>query len=121
MTKRTKALSISDSDRKEVYERDSYDGAPCCVCCGSPRMISVAHFIARSQGGLGIPENLVTLCLGCHSQYDHGRPEARQEIEWILEEYLQSKYPDWDRAKLTYQREGILGKESDNEQNKSSA
>jgi len=104
MTTRTKALQVSDSVRKEVYERDSYDGAPCCVLCGSTRTLSVAHFIAKSQSGLGIAKNLAALCLGCHSQFDHGRPEVRQEIGQRIEEYLQSNYPDWNREELTYKR-----------------
>jgi len=68
-------------------------------------MLSLAHVIAKSQSGLGIAENIVTLCLSCHSLFDFGRPEERQEMEWRIEEYLMSKYPDWSRENLVYQRD----------------
>jgi hypothetical protein len=68
-----------------------------------------AHFISRSKGGLGIEENIVTLCTGftknnCHYKYDFGTRQEREEIGGIIEEYLKSKYPNWDKEKLTYRR-----------------
>lgn len=97
MHKRTKALQISQSVKKAVYERD---GGRCIICeaPGDP----VCHFISRGQGGLGIEENVLTLCWRCHMAYDQG-PERRQ-LRGILKKYLQSEYPEWDESKLVYRK-----------------
>lgn len=68
-----------------------------------------AHFIPRSKGGLGIEENIVTLCTNltenqCHYKFDFGTRQEKEEIEAKIEAYLKSKYPGWDREKLTYRR-----------------
>lgn len=98
MHKRTKALAISKAVKAAVYARDG----DCCVLCGSPYGIPNAHYISRAQGGLGIEENIVTLCFDCHREYDQGH--HRQEIREELREYLKSKHPDWDESKLTHDK-----------------
>ena len=104
-TTRTKALSISPAVRKAVYERDAYDGAPCCCICGSPYMISLAHYRARSQGGKGVEENLVTMCLPHHQKADHGYPDERREMLEKMRDYLMSKYDSWSEEDLTYKQD----------------
>ena len=96
-SERTKALEISKAVKARVYERDG----GCCVLCGKPG-IPEAHFISRGQSGLGIEQNVITLCRDCHRRYD--QTIERQEIREILAEYLQSKYPDWDESKLIYKK-----------------
>lgn len=98
MNKRTKALAISQAVKRKVYERDN----GCCVLCGSPYGQPNAHYISRAQGGLGIAENIVTLCWDCHRAYD--QTSARYEIRDELRTYLQSKYPEWDEQKLYYRK-----------------
>jgi 5-methylcytosine-specific restriction endonuclease McrA len=61
-----------------------------------------SHFIRRSQGGLGIPENIVTMCMRCHQMYDQG--SDRRAIESYTEKYLKSLYPDWNRENLIYKK-----------------
>lgn len=61
-----------------------------------------AHFIARSQGGLGIEENIITLCPECHRLYDNS--PMRRSIREELRRYLKSKYKDWDEKKLYYKK-----------------
>ena len=95
---RTKALSISKQVKAKVFERDGY----CCVYCGSPWADPSAHYIARSQGGLGIEENILTLCANCHRAYDQST--KRKEMREFFREYLQSKYPEWDENQLIYRR-----------------
>lgn len=105
--KMTVACDISPEVRKVVYERDSVDGCPVCIVCGNPRNLEVAHYISRAQGGMGIPENLVTLCKKCHMEYDgHGR--NYQIIKPLIEAYLQSHYPFWCKAELTYNKHDYL-------------
>lgn len=102
MHKRTKALGIDKEVKYRVAERDSIDDWPCCILCGSPQGLPEAHYIPRSQGGLGIEENIVTLCRPCHNRYD--QTEERADIKAQIREYLQSKYEDWDESNLYYRK-----------------
>ncbi len=95
--------SISKDVRARVYERDSIDGAPNCIFCGSPYMIEVMHYIPRSQGGKGIEENLACGCWRCHQELDNGKdPQAKRER---FKEYLMSKYPNWNEDDLKVWKE----------------
>ena len=104
--KRSKATDISQKVKKAVWERD---GGRCVVCGCNYNVMPNAHYIARSKGGLGIEENIVTLCTEltdnkCHHKYDFGTREEREEIGERIAEYLKSKYPDWNEQKLIYRR-----------------
>ena len=94
--------------KKAVAERDSCDGHPCCLWCGKPAptnnplAFSNAHYIPRSQGGLGIEENILTLCPECHRKYDNSDNRATMKV--ILGCYLKSKYTDWDETNLVYKK-----------------
>lgn len=107
--RRTKALEIPPQVKKAVAERDSIDGHPCCIWCGQPAptsnplAFSNAHYRSRSQGGLGIEENILTLCWGCHMKYDQS--EHRGKMREFFKSYLQSKYPEWDETKCIYKKE----------------
>lgn len=98
VSKRTKALQIPPKVKAAVWERDG----GCCVYCGSHNAAPVAHFIARSHGGLGIEENILTLCAECHRRYD--QTTKRREMKEFFREYLKSKYPEWDEKNLIYKR-----------------
>ena len=95
-TKRTKALEIPAKVKQKVLARDEW-----CVWCGRPGQPN-AHYIARSQGGLGIEENILTLCSGCHRRYD--QTTDRPKMRAFFREYLKGKYPDWDETKLIYKK-----------------
>ena len=96
MHKRTKALQIPAKVKQRVYERDG----GCCVVCGSNRGQPNAHYIARSHGGLGIEQNIVTLCANCHHAYDNS--PMRRIIGEQIKEYLTGCYPDWNEDELYY-------------------
>lgn len=98
MSKRTKACNISAKVKALVWKRDNHY----CVLCGSPYAMPNAHFIPRSQGGLGVEENIVTLCNACHREFD--QTTNRSVIREELRLYLKSKYPDWDERKLFYKK-----------------
>lgn len=108
MNERTKALGISRSVKEAVARRDTFRGWTCCVMCGEPApsdrplAFSNAHYIRRSRGGLGIEENILTLCWPCHQRFDS---EADMELFEELGEYLKSCYKDWSIEKLTYRKE----------------
>lgn len=105
-SKRSKATDISMSVKKKVWERDKGR----CVLCGNYcNVMPNAHFIPRSKGGLGIEENIITLCTEltpnkCHRRYDFGTKEEREEIKEYLREYLKSKYPNWNEDDLYYKK-----------------
>ena len=95
---RTKATSIPPKVREEVEERDKHR----CIFCGSTDARGEAHFVRRSQGGLGIPQNILTVCRKHHRLLDEGPNK-----EWYQEkarEYLKSMYPDWDEKELVYNK-----------------
>ena len=107
MRKDTKARDFSKKAKEAIAERDSVQGWPCCVYCGraapAPLAYSNAHFIARSQGGLGIPENGLTLCPECHGRYD--QTEHRESMRGYFREYLKEHYDDWSEDALIYRKE----------------
>lgn len=107
MRKDTKARDFSRKAKEQISERDSIDGWPCCVFCGlaspAPLAWSNAHFVSRARGGLGIPENGLTLCPECHRRYD--QTTARQEMRAFFREYLKEQYPEWNEEELYYRKE----------------
>lgn len=82
--------------RDRVYERDSYDGCPCCVWCGRPKYVQVHHFIERSRGGMGKEENLVCLCAKCHTAIHQGDTDIQNYIRG----YLSERYDGWSEETL---------------------
>lgn len=99
--KRTKATDITKEVRQTVALRDNGK----CIYCGKyvPVACSNAHFIKRSQGGLGIPENIVTLCPKCHFEEDFGQDTKLYED--YIENYLKGIYgADWSKDKLVYKK-----------------
>lgn len=105
-SKRSKATDIPMSVKKKVWERD---GGRCVVCKNYCNVMPNAHYISRQKGGLGIEENIVTLCTEltknkCHRKYDFGTKEERLEIKEKIKAYLQSKYENWDEDKLIYRK-----------------
>jgi len=100
-SKRAKALSIPKKVKDTVWERDGHR----CICCdGTYLAYPEAHFIPRQHSGLGIEENVLTLCRPCHDQFDKGPKEKRDELRERARAYLMKKYPGWSEAKLIYKR-----------------
>ena len=97
MHKRTKALAIKTVVKKKVEERDG----GCCIFCGRSGR-GEAHVIARSQGGLGVEQNLVTACRKCHDALDNSI--SRPVMLEIAKQYLKNFYPDWSADKEIYKK-----------------
>jgi len=96
---RTKQTDIDAKIRAVVHERDRRR----CVYCGrTDKTIELAHYISRAQGGLGIPQNLISLCVECHGEYDG---ERRNEMRGYLAEYLQAIYPELEERSLIYRKD----------------
>ena len=72
------------------------------VCGNGYNVMPNAHYIPRAQGGLGVEENVVTLCIRCHNAYDNS--PQRGILGREIRDYLKSQYPAWDENKLIYRK-----------------
>lgn len=99
MHDRTKATNIPRIVKERVYERD--EGK--CLICGRVVYVenSCCHYISRARLGLGIEENILTLCHDCHRRFDGA---DRTKFEPMIRIYLKTKYPDWNEKKLIYSK-----------------
>lgn len=108
MRKDTKARDFDRKAKLAIMHRDTVEGWPCCVFCRAAApsdtspVWSNAHYISRAQGGLGIPENGLTLCPECHMSYD--QTTARAEMRGYFREYLSEHYEDWSEDALIYRK-----------------
>ena len=98
-SKRAKALAISQKTKRIVYDRD--EGL--CVICGRPGLPE-AHYIPRSKGGLGIEQNIITMCRACHRDMDQGDKETVDKLHGMVRRYLSSHYKDWSEDDLIYRK-----------------
>lgn len=98
---RAKATQIPMKVKKAVYDRDN----GLCVVCGRPGNPE-AHYVPRSRGGLGIEQNIVTLCRECHDKFDFGDRETMTYYDQLIRNYLVDCYPDWDENDLIYRKYG---------------
>lgn len=94
---RTKALAISPVVKNAVWRRDKI-----CILCGNRAGQPNAHYIPRSQGGLGIEENIVTLCLECHRKLD--QTTQRAELLKLVKKHLDLWYPDFENDNRYYKK-----------------
>lgn len=99
---RSKACDISAQVKHEVWERDGHK----CIVCGNTNASPNAHYISRARGGLGTPENIVTLCLKCHTAFDSGVNGEQESYRMYIESYLRRLYPGWNPIKMVYRKGG---------------
>lgn len=99
---RTKACDISPKVKQIVGERDGW----CCIICGRAGAPNT-HYIPRSCGGLGIEQNVVTLCPSCHAEYDNGsrhHMNMRKVYGAMIRNYLMDYYADWNESSLIFRK-----------------
>lgn len=94
--RQTKATDISPKVKAAVWERDGH----ACVVCGSYRAFPESHYYPRSAGGLGVEQNIVTLCRQCHDAWHSGDVGTRCTIL----DYLREHYEGWDDLDLHYHK-----------------
>lgn len=70
----------------------------------SQQILSVMHYIPRSAGGLGIPQNGAIGCQFHHNMLDNGNQGKRKEMLEIFKQYLQELYPEWNEDELVYRK-----------------
>lgn len=97
MNKRTRACGINNDVKTAVYRRD----CGCCVLCGKPGLPE-AHYIPRSRGGMGIEQNIVTLCRTCHNKLDQST--MRGELLERVKQHLDLWYPDFSDTDRIYKK-----------------
>ncbi len=108
MHRLTKATAIPGSVKERVRKRDQGR----CILCGAPGM-PCCHIVRRSQMGMGVEENIVTLCSPCHYAFDEGLGikrlrllgmNSQKDIMDYIVEYIKGFYPDWSEEKVTYRK-----------------
>ena len=97
-SRRTKACAITKKVKIKVWERDDYK----CIFCKTTYSFPEAHVIPRSSGGLGVEENIVTVCRECHNKMD--QTTARKEMLEFAKAYLKDHYDDWNEERLVYKK-----------------
>lgn len=105
-SKRAEACDIPIKVKRIVLLRDK---GKCVICekAGIPN----SHYIKRSQGGLGIEQNVVCMCVECHNAYDNGNDTERTElIHKKTKKYLKKYYgKTWKEKDLYYKKGQIYG------------
>ena len=99
MSKRSNATNISKKVKDIVWIRDKGR----CIICHSSQAFPNAHYIPRSNGGLGIEENIVTLCKMCHFKLD--QTSDRKELLKIVKSYLDRFYKGFNDEDRKYKRD----------------
>lgn len=99
--RQTKEKEIPKKVKETVWKRDKYK----CIFCHKqvPVECACCHFIPRSAGGLGIPENIFTACEDCHREQDNGKNTKLYDQK--AEIHLKRIYgANWDKSKLVYKK-----------------
>ena len=108
--KQTKAHEIPRKVKEAVAERDSVNGYPCCIFCGKPAptdyplAFSNAHIVRRSQGGLGVETNIVSLCPADHYRFDESSERGKMLV--FICDYMRRYYGEgWSLEDQVYRKE----------------
>lgn len=112
MSRRSRKCEFSPKAREEIKKRDGG-----CIFCMLGYMLppedeftlsthwyQIMHYIPRSKGGLGIPENGAVGCLWHHNMLDNGNEGLREDMLTIFRVYLIARHEDWDPEKLIYNK-----------------
>ena len=62
------------------------------------------HYIPRSAGGLGIPQNGALGCQFHQNMLDNGNQGNRKGMLEIFKQYFQELYPEWNEDELVYRK-----------------
>lgn len=80
--------------RDQIKERDYGE----CHMCGSSYGIQIHHIVSRAQGGRGVLENGVCLCIICHDKVTNSQLEQQKLFDERLSECGDGFWMDkWDR------------------------
>lgn len=113
-TKKNQKYQFDQKTRELIYCRDGG-----CIFCQRGYYMEnkepllyliedVMHYINKSQGGLGIPQNGAIGCRYHHGLLDNGNQGLREEMLEIFKEHLRQQYPDWNEDELVYHKWNYL-------------
>lgn len=106
-TLRSKCCDIPQSVKQKVFERD---GGRCVICGNSYNVMPNAHILSRAKGGLGVEENIITLCTNltpnqCHHRFDNGTKKEHEKMLKIITRYMKSIYgEEWNIENQKYKK-----------------
>lgn len=110
-TRKNMKFQFDEETRRIIYYRDDES----CIFCRRQyhmenkdpmlyRTKDIMHYINKSQGGLGVPQNGAVGCRYHHMLLDNGSKGLRAEMIEMFKEYLMQQYPDWNEDKLRYKK-----------------
>lgn len=110
-TRKNLKYQFDEETRRIIYYRDNET----CIFCkigfhmeNKDQMLyqikDIMHYINKSQGGLGIPQNGALGCRYHHSLLDNGSEGLRPAMLAVFREHLRQQYPDWDEKDLVYRK-----------------
>ena len=102
-SKRAKALDITPSVRKKVFERSKGRCETCSAYCND-MVYSNSHYIKRSAGGLGVEQNILHQCIECHRKMDFGNKQEREHIMKLARLVLVRHYGEFEDIDLKYKK-----------------
>lgn len=106
-TLRSKYCDIPQSVKQKVFERD---GGRCVICGNVYNVMPNAHILSRAKGGLGVEENIITLCTlmtpnQCHHKFDNGTKKEKEKMLKIITRYMKSIYgEEWNIENQKYKK-----------------
>ena len=112
MHRMTKQTAIPAKVKAAVAARDCANGPATCILCGAPGSPN-AHIVRRSHGGMGVEQNIVSLCGRCHYAFDEGLFisgleqfgfTSQSDIREYIINYIKGFYPDWTPESVTYRK-----------------
>ena len=112
MHRMTKFTAIPAKVKAAVATGVCINGPATCILGGAPGAPN-AHIIRRSQGGMGVEQNIVSLCGRCHYAFDEGLFiggleqfgfTSQSDIREYIIDYIKGFYPDWTPESVTYRK-----------------
>lgn len=95
-SKRSQATDIPKSVKDKVWQRDEHR----CIFCGSSQARPESHIIPRSSGGIGVEQNIITVCRRCHTLMDQST--KREKMVKSAMHYIENIYGNIDWSDYIY-------------------
>lgn len=113
-TKKNRKYQFEEDTRRKIWERDNGN----CIFCArnyhmenqdemSYQIKDIMHYINKSKGGLGIPENGAVGCRYHHGLLDNGNRGLREEMLHIFREHLKTQYQGWNPENLIFKKRDV--------------
>lgn len=110
MTKRQKAIEVTEATKKKVLERQNYKSISGAAL--TTRSVNYHHVLPRSSSGVGYEWNIVALTTEEHMMYhDHlsivfnGRELFTwEEFDTLIKNHLKIHYPNWSLKLCRYNK-----------------